>query len=58
MKILAWNYQGLVSSRAIRALLEVQKREKPNVLFLPETFGESEGKKFEEETRLRQVHQS
>jgi hypothetical protein len=43
---------GLVSSRAIRALLEVQKREKPYVLFLSETFEESEIRKFEEETRL------
>jgi exonuclease III len=37
MKLLAWNCRGLVSSRAVRALLEIQKREKPDVLFLCET---------------------
>lgn len=37
MKILVWNCQGLASTRAVRALLEIQKREKPDVLFLSET---------------------
>jgi len=37
MKILAWNCRGLTSSQAVRALLEVQKRERPDVLFLSET---------------------
>lgn len=37
MKILAWNCRGLASTRAVRALLEVQKRERPDVLFLSET---------------------
>lgn len=37
MKILAWNCRGLASLRAVRALLEVQKREKPDILFLSET---------------------
>ena len=37
MKILAWNCQGLASARAVRALLEIQKREKPDVFFLFET---------------------
>jgi len=36
-KILAWNCWGLASSRAVRALLEVQKRERSGVLFLSET---------------------
>jgi exonuclease III len=37
MKLLAWNCRGFVSSRAVRALLEIQKRERPDVLFLSET---------------------
>jgi len=37
VKILAWNYRGLASSGAVRSLLEVQKREKQDVLFLSET---------------------
>ena len=37
MKLLAWNCQGLASSRAVRALLEIQKREKPDAFFLSET---------------------
>ena len=37
MKILAWNCRGLASARAVRALLEIQKREKPDVFFLSET---------------------
>lgn len=37
MKILAWNCRGLASARAVRALLDVQKREKPDVFFLSET---------------------
>jgi hypothetical protein len=37
MKILAWNCQGLASARAVRALLEIQKRERPDVFFLSET---------------------
>jgi exonuclease III len=37
MKILAWNCQGLASARAVRALLHIQKREKPDVFFLSET---------------------
>jgi exonuclease III len=38
MKILAWNCQGLASARAVRALLEIQKRERPDVFFLSETL--------------------
>jgi hypothetical protein len=37
MKILAWNCQGLVSARAVHALLEIQRREKLDVFFLSET---------------------
>ena len=37
MKILAWNCRGLASARAVRALLEIQKRERPDVFFLSET---------------------
>jgi exonuclease III len=37
MKILAWNYHGLASARVVRALLKIQKREKPDVFFLSKT---------------------
>jgi len=37
MKLLAWNCQGLSSSRAVRALLDVRRRINPDVLFLSET---------------------
>ena len=37
MRILAWNCCGLASARAVRALLEIQKREKPDVIFLSES---------------------
>lgn len=37
MRILGWNCRGLASARAVRALLEIQKREKPDVVFLSET---------------------
>ena len=37
MKILASNCQGLASARAVRALLEIQERERPDVFFLSET---------------------
>ncbi|XP_021321426.1 uncharacterized protein LOC110437330 [Sorghum bicolor] len=37
MKILAWNCRGLANHRAVRALLEVQRWENPDVLFLSET---------------------
>ena len=37
MKILAWNCRGLVSARAVHVLLEIHKRERPDVFFLSET---------------------
>ena len=37
MKLLAWNCRGLSSPRAVRSLLEVQKRINPDVFFLSET---------------------
>lgn len=37
MKILSWNCQGLGSDPAVRALLDVQKRHNPEVMFLSET---------------------
>jgi len=37
MKLIAWNYRGLSSSCAVRALLDVQGRLKPDVFFLSET---------------------
>ena len=37
MRILAWNCCGLASARAVRALLEIQKRENPDVIFLSES---------------------
>jgi hypothetical protein len=45
MKLLAWNCRGLVSPHAVRVLLKVQKREKPNVLFsVRDTSGEGREK--------------
>lgn len=47
MKMLAWNCQGLASARAVRALLEIQKRERPDVFFLSEThLGKAKTKKL------------
>lgn len=37
MKIMAWNCHGLGKVRAVRALLDLQKQIKPDVLFLSET---------------------
>lgn len=37
MKILAWNCRGLASARAVRVLMAIQKRERPDVFFLSET---------------------
>ena len=37
MRILAWNCCGLASARAVRALLEIQKRENLDVIFLSES---------------------
>jgi exonuclease III len=37
MKLIAWNCRGLSSSRAVRALLDVQGCLKPDVVFLSET---------------------
>jgi exonuclease III len=52
MKIMAWNCRGLASARAVRALLAIQKREKPDVFFLSETHL---GKAKAEELR-RKLH--
>lgn len=37
MKLVAWNCRGLGNRPAVRGLLDVQKREDPDVLFLSET---------------------
>jgi exonuclease III len=37
MKIMEWNYQGLGNHPAIRGLLELQKSEGVDILFLSET---------------------
>jgi hypothetical protein len=37
MRLFAWNYRGLGNGPAVRGLLDVQKKEDPNVLFLSET---------------------
>jgi exonuclease III len=37
MRILAWNCRGLASARAVRSLLDIQRREKPDVIFLSES---------------------
>jgi len=37
MKIIAWNCRGLGNSLAIRSLLNLQKEEDPDILFLSET---------------------
>ena len=50
MKILSWNCRGLASAQAVRALVDIQKHEKPDVLFLSETHL---GKVKAEELRRR-----
>ena len=37
MKLITWNYRGLGNGPTIKGLLDVQKREDPDVLFLSET---------------------
>ena len=37
MRLITWNCRGLGNGPAIRGLLDVQKREAPDILFLSET---------------------
>ena len=37
MKIIAWNCRGLENTSAVRGLLDLQKLESPDILFLSET---------------------
>ena len=37
MRLISWNCRGLGNGPAVRGLLDVQKREAPDILFLPET---------------------
>ena len=41
MKIIAWNCRGLGNAPAVRALLDVQQRYLPDVMFLSETHLDS-----------------
>jgi len=37
MRLISWNYRGLGNGPAVRGLLDVQKRDAPDILFLSET---------------------
>jgi exonuclease III len=41
MKLIAWNYHGLGNPAAVRSLLDLQKQEDSNILFLSEMKLES-----------------
>lgn len=45
MKIISWNCRGLGNARAVRALGDLVKSHKPNILFLLETLSDGEKNK-------------
>ena len=37
MKLISWNYRGLLGTLTVRSLLDIQRRHSPDVFFLSET---------------------
>lgn len=45
MKVISWNYRGLGNASVVRGLLDLQKQEAPDILFLSKT--KMDGKRLE-----------